>query len=579
VLLASLAALKRKQEENATSSFVGADDQLVQYVRIEHSRQWLHVSSVEVYDEHGDNVALVLKGATATSSSVGFKGDNTFPIDGRERTDWPNGCHTLNAEAEWWEVRLPRPTRVTQVTVLNRVDAQQDRLSGARVVLRNPGQQEIPTPVPMLLTEDHKPQHFLVTPPTAAAHRRDPKMTLFWERVQKLIPGSDAKHEPPACFAPPPVAPRGATEVLGLGGGLRNIPLAEWTWPKTAGDETAVDAILRRKMIVRTSRVEEDSWQREVDDLKRKVKLSIKMIRKDAGARIRAEQGKVDPEMSLPKRRKALREIDQLHKRTAEKYVLDIKQKYLQQREDQYVAYFQARVQEMDGWYRPLSGHTARLQDEQPQLIPEDTFQTLIQAYFAPLSAAENAKVTAFYTALRPAQCGGDGGGGDAEEGGTPAATSVMAYNHLDSWIKKNVWWQWARELMAPLTMERMFDDGGDDMLWAGAATPRELEGLLPPRFAALPHQEHGGEMSAAASSAKSGDLRRAIATPRTPRTSSGSFDTTLSSLGGRYIYIYIYIHTHTYTHTYVYIHTYTYIHTTYIYTHIYFAIRLPSNL
>jgi hypothetical protein len=136
--------------------------ELVQFVRLEHSKQYLHVSSVQVYDNAGENVALVSKGAAASASSVGWKGNNSFPIDGQKRTDWPSGCHTKNSANEWWEVRLAKPTAVAKITVCNRLDAAAERLKGARVVLLNGNRVVVPMPSPMLLTADRDPQHFFI---------------------------------------------------------------------------------------------------------------------------------------------------------------------------------------------------------------------------------------------------------------------------------------------------------------------------------------------------------------------------------------------------------------------------------
>ncbi len=145
---------------------------LVTFVRIEHAHMWLHVSRVEVYDENGENVALVSRGAYADASSVAYKGENTMPIDGHVRTEgWPSGCHTNNGPCEWWEVCLAKPTIVTRVVVVNRVDACYDRLTGARVVLLDADREEInimgrmgdgnvPKSSMMFLTSSREPQQF-----------------------------------------------------------------------------------------------------------------------------------------------------------------------------------------------------------------------------------------------------------------------------------------------------------------------------------------------------------------------------------------------------------------------------------
>ncbi len=67
-----------------------------------------------------------------------------MPIDGHVRTKgWASGCHTNNGPYEWWEVCLAKPTIVTRVVVVNRVDACYDRLTGAQVVLLDADREEI----------------------------------------------------------------------------------------------------------------------------------------------------------------------------------------------------------------------------------------------------------------------------------------------------------------------------------------------------------------------------------------------------------------------------------------------------
>ena len=141
----------------------------MQYVRIEHSNQYLHVTGVQVFDDDGANVALTWKGATATASSTVNDGDNTFPIDGQYRTKWPSGCHTDNGPNEWWEVRLPNPAVVSEIVVMNREahgSACDGRLRGARVLLLNAQRDVAPVPAMVLLGDNE--QSFIVPNAEAA---------------------------------------------------------------------------------------------------------------------------------------------------------------------------------------------------------------------------------------------------------------------------------------------------------------------------------------------------------------------------------------------------------------------------
>jgi hypothetical protein len=135
-----------------------------------------------VYDTEGENVALISKGATASASSCVNGGDNDFPIDGEYRgaTEWPNGCHTSGTGPdEWWEVELAIPTKVSKISVLNRIDnfAKTERfnsaakmsnvanihahLNGALIVLQDARRVPLPSGS-FKLTGDRRRQWFLV---------------------------------------------------------------------------------------------------------------------------------------------------------------------------------------------------------------------------------------------------------------------------------------------------------------------------------------------------------------------------------------------------------------------------------
>jgi hypothetical protein len=86
-----------------------------------------------VYDQSGQNVALISKGATASSYSSGP--DTDLPIDGTKRK---------YCSQEWWEVRLPSPTIISNVTIFNHVNEYR-RLEGARVLLLDENRNVVPT--------------------------------------------------------------------------------------------------------------------------------------------------------------------------------------------------------------------------------------------------------------------------------------------------------------------------------------------------------------------------------------------------------------------------------------------------
>jgi hypothetical protein len=117
---------------------------VARYVKIQGARQeHLHISTMEVYNELGENVALISKGCTASASSIGWDGSNDMPIDGGRRTRWPNSNHTHKGDNEWWEVDLKQSVTITRIVVINRIDGCHERLSGAQIVLKDKNKKKL----------------------------------------------------------------------------------------------------------------------------------------------------------------------------------------------------------------------------------------------------------------------------------------------------------------------------------------------------------------------------------------------------------------------------------------------------
>jgi hypothetical protein len=138
--------------DNASSS-------CIQYVRLEHSNQYIHVQQVEVYDTDGNNWALVKSGAKATASS-GSQADPNIAIDGNTdaKQGWPNSCCTNGGPSDWWEVDLGREIQMDRVVVYNRPDTAGDRLKNCRLKLLNGDRQEV---YPKRVLENVRQQEFV----------------------------------------------------------------------------------------------------------------------------------------------------------------------------------------------------------------------------------------------------------------------------------------------------------------------------------------------------------------------------------------------------------------------------------
>jgi hypothetical protein len=103
----------------------------IRYLRIEHSKQHIHVQEIEVYDQNGEKVTIA--NTAVSSSSTINRGDNCLIVDGNiaENKPWPNSCHTGNGEHEWVEIDLGSELSVSRIIIYNRPDSGQDRLINA----------------------------------------------------------------------------------------------------------------------------------------------------------------------------------------------------------------------------------------------------------------------------------------------------------------------------------------------------------------------------------------------------------------------------------------------------------------
>ncbi len=129
------------------------------HVRIELPGKERILSLAEVQVFQGDkNVAPA---GEARQSSTAFDGPARLAIDGNTNGDF-NGArsttHTENSANPWWEVDLKNRVSIDRITIWNRTDGAQERLSGFRVVLLD----ENRTPVwDQVVAEQPKPNREL----------------------------------------------------------------------------------------------------------------------------------------------------------------------------------------------------------------------------------------------------------------------------------------------------------------------------------------------------------------------------------------------------------------------------------
>ncbi len=108
----------------------------IRYVKLNKSGDFLNIQQVEVYDEHGTNVALVKEpgaGKPIATMSSSYTGTNPYMA-----LDWPNIAHTGEKSSGWWQVDLGKLVNVKKIVIYNRQDGDQsslDRLDGTVVSL------------------------------------------------------------------------------------------------------------------------------------------------------------------------------------------------------------------------------------------------------------------------------------------------------------------------------------------------------------------------------------------------------------------------------------------------------------
>ena len=127
--------------------------QSVRYLRIEHSKQHIHVQQLQVYDHSGNKVTTAK--TEVTSSSVVNDGNNSLMFDGNimDTQAWPNSCHTDNGDKEWVLVDLGKEVSASRIIIYNRPDSEQGRLKNATLTCFN-GANEIA--VKLTLTGERK---------------------------------------------------------------------------------------------------------------------------------------------------------------------------------------------------------------------------------------------------------------------------------------------------------------------------------------------------------------------------------------------------------------------------------------
>ncbi len=104
------------------------------YVRISQTRKViLTLAEVQVFSQ-GVNVARKGK---ATQLGISAGGSPERAIDGNTNGDWDKNSSTATSDSPnpWWEVDLGREYPIEQVTVFNRIDCCNDRLSGFTLTL------------------------------------------------------------------------------------------------------------------------------------------------------------------------------------------------------------------------------------------------------------------------------------------------------------------------------------------------------------------------------------------------------------------------------------------------------------
>jgi len=120
-----------------------------QFIRINHSNQFLHVSEVQAFGSSGSNgqaisqiaghsldLTAALRGfVSVTSSTSAWGGENAEIVDGLSGSD--NYAHTLDGANEWFQIDLGGEYSLSSVRITNIDSSQAARLDGATVTLLN----------------------------------------------------------------------------------------------------------------------------------------------------------------------------------------------------------------------------------------------------------------------------------------------------------------------------------------------------------------------------------------------------------------------------------------------------------
>ena len=94
---------------------------------------YLHMRELRVYeDENYRNISYKKR---TSGSRQGWGGKNEYVVDGKFPTRWPNSNHTH--KNGWWQVDLGRNYGIIDIKIWNRPDCCQQRLGGAKIMLKN----------------------------------------------------------------------------------------------------------------------------------------------------------------------------------------------------------------------------------------------------------------------------------------------------------------------------------------------------------------------------------------------------------------------------------------------------------
>lgn len=113
-----------------------APAKIVTDIKLTHSKQFINVTEVELYNKKGRKINI--KGSKATSSSWGWKGPPKNIVDGNINTL----AHTKNAAKEWINVKLIKPlpyANISKLRLWNRPGKLGRRSNGIRIALYNNG--------------------------------------------------------------------------------------------------------------------------------------------------------------------------------------------------------------------------------------------------------------------------------------------------------------------------------------------------------------------------------------------------------------------------------------------------------